>query len=181
MRIAAIAGLFLIPSSLAVAQVSPFSVEGGQVVRGDSPACPLDMNVRQAPGGQMIATDQNGVERKMFAAHLNLFLHDGRADRTSQRMVNATVTVQGWNGKARVLPADSVIGPKGELVKTFAVPLTGGGLPDAFAELSLPGFTAARRVELESITFDDGQVWRFTGASACRAAPDPFMPVDHSK
>ncbi len=183
MRIATFAGLVVLLSSsfAALGQVSPFAVEGGQVVRTASPECPLSMHVRQAAGGQMIATDKSGAQVKMFAAHLRLQLSDSRPNRTSQRMVNATVTVRGWNGKAKVLPADSSFAPNGDLVKTFTVQLTGGGLPDALAELHLPGFTAARMVELESITFDDGQVWSFKGSSACRAAPDPFMPVGSSK
>lgn len=183
MRIATFAGLVvLIPSSFAAhGQVSPFAVEGGQVVRTASPECPLAMHVRQAAGGQMIATDKSGAHLKMFAAHLQLQLRDSRSNRTSQRMVNATVTVRGWNGKAKVLPANSYQAPIGDLVKSFTVELTGGGLPDASAELHLPGFTSARMVELESITFDDGQVWSFKGSSACHAAPDPFMPVGHSK
>jgi len=182
MRIATFAGLVLISiSSAAVAQVSPFSVEGGRIVRSASPACPVDMHVRQGVGGQMVATDRNGAQVEMFAAHLKLQLHDSRPNRTSQRMVNAKVTVRGWNGKARVLPAESFFAQNGDLVKSFTVTLSGGGLPDASADLHLPGFTAARTVELESITFDDGQVWTFSGSSACQATPDPFMPVEDSK
>ncbi len=182
MRIATFAGLVFISTSLvAVGQVAPFSVEGGQVVRSAGPVCPLDMHVRQAPGGQMLATDRNGAQVEMFAAHLNMSLREGHANMTAQRMAKATVTVRGWSGKARVLPADSFFAPNGDLVKTFTVPLSGTGLSQASAELSLPGFTAARVIELNSITFDDGQVWKFTGSSACQAAPDPFMPVDHSK
>src|SRR5579871_1978745 len=159
MRITMFAGLvFLSGSLVAVAQVSPFSVENGLIVRTSSPECPLGMHVRQAPGGQMVATDKDGAQVEMFAARLNLSLHNGRADNGGQRMVKATVTVRGWNGKARVLPADSYLAPNGDLVRTFTVPLAGGGLPDASAELRLPGFTAARIVELESITFDDGQM-----------------------
>ncbi len=182
MRIAAFAGLVLISSSFAaVGQVSPFSLERGQVVRTASPACPLDMHVRQGAGGRMIATDKNGDRVEVFEARLKLLLSDHRPNRSTQRMVKARITVRGWNGKAKVLPTDSFLAANGDLVKMFTVPLAGGGLPDASADLYLPGFTAARVIELESITFDDGQVWSFTGSSACHAAPDPFMPVDHSK
>jgi len=182
MRIATFAGLLVLSGSFAaVAQVSPFSVENGQVVRTFTPECPLSMHVRQGAGGQMVATNKNRDQVDMFAAHLKLQLHDSRPNRTTRRMVNATVTVRGWNGKAKMLPADSFLAPNGDLVKTFTVQLLGGGLPDASADLSLPGFTAARIVELESVTYDDGQVWSFKGVSACHAAPDPFMPVERSK
>ena len=181
MRIAKFAGLHFLSSSLiAAAQIS--SVEGGQVIRTATPACPLDMHVRQAPGGQMIATGKNGARVEMFEARLKLLLSDRRLDRSNQRMVTARVTVLGWNGKEQVLP----IGAQGSQNRdparmALTVPLIGGGLPDASADLNLPGFTGANLVELESITFEDGQVWSFKGSSACRAAPDPFMPVGHAK
>ena len=181
MRVVAVLASVLFSGIPVLAQVSPFSVDNGLVVRTASPACPVGIRVRQAPGGQMVATDKNGAQMEMFAARLHLFLHDGHPDRSGQLMVKATVTVRGWNGKARLLPADSFVAANGDLVKTFTVPLSGGGLPEASAELMLPGFTAARVVELESITFDDGQVWSFSGNSGCRVAPDPFMPVEESK
>ena len=183
MRIARLAGLVILPGALAaVAQVSPFSVEGGQVVRTFKAECPLDMRVRQGAGGRMIATDKDGERVERFEARLKLLLTDRRPNSTGQRMVKATVLVHGWTGKEQILPVGAKRDRDENLAKmALAVPLSGGGLPDASADLNLPGFTAARLVELESITFDDGQVLMFTGSSACQAAPDPFMPVDHSK
>ena len=183
MRIARLAGLVLLPGAFAaVAQVSPFSVEGGQVVRTFKAECPLDMRVRQGAGGRMIATDKNGERVETFEARLKLLLTDLRPNRTDQRMVKATVTVRGWTGKEQILPVGVMRDHDGNLARMgLTVPLSGGGLPEASADLHLPGFTAARLVELESITFDDGQVWSFTGASACQAVPDPFMPVGNSK
>jgi hypothetical protein len=139
-------------------------------------ACPLDMHVRQRAGGSLMSTDAQGRPVKTFAARLKLELTDQRPDKTGQRMVSATVTVRGWNPNARALPID---GGRGDsLARTMTVPLTGGGIPDASADLELPGFTAARMVRLDSITYDDGQVWRFR---SCQAAPDLYMPVEGSK
>jgi len=144
------------------------------------PACPLGMHVGQRAGGTLMATDDQGRRVKMFAARLSLELKDLRPDRTGRHMVSATVTVRGWNPKPRAVPLDSDGSRNGNLVRTMTVPLTGGGLPDASADLELPGFTAARVVELESITYDDGQVWDLSGAPSCRVAPDLYMPVDRS-
>ena len=183
MRIATFAGLlFVIGSVPAVAQVSPFSVEGGQVVRTASPQCPLDMHVRQGAGGRMIATDKNGGRVERFEARLKLLLSDHRPSRSGQRMVRARVTVIGWNGKEQILPVGATRDQSSGMARMdVTVALSGGGFPDASADLNLPGFTGARLVELQSVTYDDGQVWSFTGSSACHAAPDPFMPVDHAK
>ena len=141
------------------------------------PACPLDMHVRQRAGGTLVSTDDRGRRVETFAARLKLELKDLRPDRSSQHMVSAKVTVRGWTPMERIVPLDSGHGRNGNLVKTMTVPLTGGGLPDASADLMLPGFTAARMVRLESVTLDDGSVWSFR---SCQAAPDLYMPVDGS-
>jgi hypothetical protein len=168
--------VFICSVPAALAQVFPFSVDGGQVVRTASPACPLNMHVRQRAGGTLLSTDVQGRRVETFAARLRLELTNPLPDRSSQRMESATVTVQGWSAKEKILPVHS--GDRsGPPLKTMTVPLTGGGLPNASADLELPGFTAARMVRLESITFDDGQVRTFR---SCQTAPDPFMPVDGS-
>jgi hypothetical protein len=136
------------------------------------------MHVGQRPGGTLVATDSQGRRTETFAARLKLDLKDERPDRNSQRMVSATVTVRGWNPQTRVLPLDGGGGGKGNVVRTMTVALTGGGLPDASADLELPGITAARMVRLESVTFDDGEVWSFR---SCQAVPDLYMPVSDSK
>jgi hypothetical protein len=142
--------------------------------------CPLYMHVGQRAGGTLMSTDAEGRRVETFVARLKLELKDQRSDKSGQRMVSATVTVRGWNPKAGALPVSSGNGHYRNLVRTMTVSLTGGGLPDASAELKLPGFTAARMVELESITYEDGQVWTFSGGASCRVAPDLYMPVDAS-
>ena len=140
-------------------------------------ACPLDMHVRQRAGGSLLETDTQGRRVPKFVPRLTLELKDTRPDRSSRRMVSATVTVHGWNPRARMVPLDSDAGGKGDLVRRMTVSLTGGGLPDASADLYLPGFAATRMVRLDSITFDDGEVWSF---HSCQAAPDLYMPVGDS-
>ncbi len=100
MRIATIAGMVFICSvPAALAQVFPLSVDGGQVVRTASPACPLNMHVRQRAGGTLLSTDVQGRRVETFAARLRLELTNPLPDRSSQRMESATVTVQGWSAK----------------------------------------------------------------------------------
>lgn len=151
-----------------------------RAVEPASPAsvCPLDMHVRQGIGSRMMAVDEHGAQVEMFAARLKLLLKDLRADKTGQRMVRATVTVHGLNGQEQILPADTE--PRSaDAKKTLSVRLTGDGDPEVSGDLLLPGFTAALMVDLESVTYDDGTVWKFSGASACHAPPDFLMPVGH--
>jgi hypothetical protein len=180
MRVVAGLVLFLVLAGSAIlAQTGPQSAGSG-MLRPDSamvPACPLDMHVRQRAGGTLVSTDDRGRRVETFAARLKLELKDLRPDRSSQRMISANVSVRGWTPKERIMPLDSRMDQYGDLVKTMTVPLTGGGLPDASGDLMLPGFTAARMVRLDSITFDDGDVWSFR---SCEASPDLYMPVDGS-
>lgn len=180
MRIALGLGLVLISVSMySAAQNASLLVPAGPVTRAvAASACPLDMRVRQGVGGKTMAVDENGAQVEIFAARLKLLLNDARPNRTNERMVKARVTVRGWNGKEQILPAGSARESAWDQARiTLTVSLTGGGLPEASADLMLPGFTAARIVELESVTFDDGDVWSFAGSSSCRVAPDLYMPV----
>jgi|SRR4051794_20165614 len=184
MRVVSGLGLFLVLGGFAAgAQTGPqpavsgtFRVDAANP-RAGTTACPLDMRVRQRAGGTLVSTDQRGRRVETFAARLKLELKDERPDRSGLRMVTATVSVRGWTPRERILPLDSSKDRDGNLVKTMTVPLTGGGLPDASADLMLPGFTAARMVRLESIALDDGSVWNFR---SCEVAPDLYMPVDGS-
>src|SRR5438067_10081107 len=164
MRVVAGLGVFVLLTGFSGwAQTAPPSIGSSMLSGGANmtPACPIDMHVRQRAGGTLVSTDERGRRVETFAARLKLELKDLRPDRSSQRMVTAKVSVRGWTPKERILPLDSRKDRNGNLVKTMTVPLTGGGLHDASADLMLHGFTAARMVELESITYDDGQVWKF--------------------
>ena len=184
MRVVSGLGLFLVLGGLAAAaQTGPQSAVSGTLLvdaanpRAASPACPLNMRVRQRAGGTLVSTDERGRRVETFAARLKLELKDERPDRSGQRMIAARVSVRGWAPRERILPLDTSKDRDGNLVKTMTVPLSGGGLRDASADLMLAGFTAARMVRLESITLDDGSVWNFR---SCEVAPDLYMPVDGS-
>ncbi len=199
MRIVAGLGILLLVSGIsAVAQTPAASsnsdgiVCSERLVPGTSPegslfrecrsallqACPLYMHVGQRAGGTLITTDDQGRRVKMFAARLRLELKDQRPERSGQRMVSATVTVSGWNPQARAVPLDASGAGKGSRVRTMTVPLSGGGVPEASADLELPGFTAARLVRLDSVSFEDGQVLTL---HSCQVAPDMYMPVEDWK
>lgn len=146
------------------------------------PGCPIDMRVHQRMGGDMVAVDANGVKRHVFAQRLRLFLNDLRPVEADRKIVSATVTVHGSGGKARVAPvgADSIVtvGP-GSIQRTLTVGLTSWGEPGVSGDFGLPGFTSASRVDLESVTYSDGSVWKLSGNETCRVAPDPMMLINH--
>lgn len=147
------------------------------------PGCPISMQVRQRMGGATVAVDANGMKRKVFAQRLRLFLNDLRADSPGGKIVSATVTVHGTSTKARMQPAGSASGASfgpdsGSMVRTVNVDLAQWGEPGVSGDFLLPGFTSASRVDLESVTYDDGSVWKLSGNETCRVAPDPLMLIN---
>ena len=42
-----------------------------------------------------------------------------------------------------------------------------------------PGFTSTRMVDLESVAYDDGSVWKLSGTGTCHVPPDMVMLVGH--
>jgi hypothetical protein len=148
------------------------------------PACPLNMHVRQGIGGGMIAVDDDGVKRKVFAPRLWLFLNDLSKDKPGQKIVSASVTVHGTSGKAHMQSLESH--PPGyldlnsnDLARTLDVDLAEGGEPGVSGDFRLPGFTSATRIDLDSVTYDDGTTWKLTGTQTCRVAPDMLMRVSN--
>src|SRR4051794_5839617 len=186
MRVAANFGvLILISVGSSVAQTGP-PAQNPTLLRSDPatfrtpvvPGCPVDMHVRQGIGGALVAVDENGVKRPVFAPQYRLFLNDVR--KPGQKIVSATVTVRGWNGKARALPADSDSNLKfGSIQRTVTVNLAGWGEPGVEGDFRLPGFTSASRVDLQAVTYEDGSTWKLASTDTCRVAPDPVMLVGH--
>ena len=135
------------------------------------------MRVRQGVGSKMMAVDKHGAQTEMFAARLKLLLKDLRSDRPAGQMVKATVTVHGLNGAEQIVPADARRDRSAEAVKTLSVRLTPDGEPEVSGDLRLPGFTATLMVDLDSVTYDDGTVVKFSVSSACHVSPDMVMLV----
>jgi hypothetical protein len=141
------------------------------------PACPIDMHVRHGVGGAKVAVNQNGEKREVLAPRLRLFLNDLRTDKSGRRIVSATVTIHGANGKARLQPTDAFTSGPGEMETTLTVALAEWGDPGVSGDFRLPGFVTASRVDLESVTYEDGSTWKLSGTEACRVAPDRLMRV----
>ena len=183
MRIVLSLGLLLVSASTySVAQiVAPAPAPAAAVTRASgASACPLDMRVRQGVGGTMMAVDKNGKQVEMFAARLILLLNDVRREHpTGARIVEATVTVHGTTAKGQILPADTRQSGPGEIAKTLTVRLTAYGEPEVSGDLRLPGFTSTRMVDLESVAYGDGSVWKLSGTDSCHVPPDMAMPVNN--
>ena len=184
MKIATLVGLLLLQGALSAVAQSPspapmsVTVQTGLVVAPGMTPCPIGMHVRQGVGSQMLEA-KDGQRTRVFAARLRLNLWAPQSAKASPAQITgATVTVHGSNGKAGMVLALSNNDRPAEITRTMDVKL---GLDDDktfFAELVLPGMTAATRVDLRSITYADGSTWKVTGhPEFCQATPDPIMLI----
>ena len=108
MRVVAGLGVFVLFTGIPIVAQTTWSPQGPMELRPDVVrSCPINMHVGQGMGGAMLAVDENGVKRLMFAPRLRLFLNDLRTDKSSQRIVSAAVTVHGSNGKPALRPINS--------------------------------------------------------------------------
>ncbi len=135
------------------------------------------MHVRQGVSGGIMTAGKPGQVEKS-GARLNLLLDD-RGTGNPQHMVKARVRVHGLSANPTILPADPASARPTDMVMTVTIGLTPGAESGFSGNLVLPGFTAALRVDLQSITLEDGSVRSFS--DACRAVPDGVMPVGGSQ
>ena len=126
--------------------------------------------------------DGNGEKQKILGPRLRLFLNDLRPSKSSERIVSATVTVHGSSGKGRILPLDSDSHRywdlnSAQLDRTLTVNLAAWGEPGVSGDFRLPGFVTTSRIDLQSVTYEDGSTWKLAGTETCRVAPDLLMRV----
>jgi hypothetical protein len=145
------------------------------------------MRVRQGTGGY-VRQVRNGQPKELPGARLHLTLNGpsaGQKDTLEKtpfaandlKITAATVTVHGWNGKNRFVPAKSGQNSPAESTRTLTIRFAYPDLTEVSGEFLVPGFTATTLVELNSVTYANGETWKFTGSASCKTAPDPLMLV----
>jgi hypothetical protein len=138
------------------------------------PSCPISMRVRQGIGNGVLVV-KGGKRLDTVGSRLRLNLAPSQ-DRPGT-VIAATVIVHGFNGKPGVFPLVATRDHASEITKTLAVSLTADDDNSFWSELLLPGLTGPNRVDLQSVTYVDGSIWKVALTDACHVAPDPFMLV----
>jgi hypothetical protein len=198
MRSAAISCLAVLLASVTMSaqRESQTSSPSGQIVLVQPPptvgTCPLGMHVRQGVNGQLLEVKG---DRRMgsFAAKLILTLTGpalGQGETTfkvpamanSLQIKEAAVTVHGWNGKGRIVRARSGALKQDqedshELTKTFTIRFAAPDVNEISSEFLVSGLTSWTSVDLNSVTYADGETWTFSGSASCHAVPDPLMLI----
>jgi hypothetical protein len=91
------------------------------------------------------------------------------------RIESAEITVYGVTPRASILPLG--VAASNEVSKTFTVHPAAGRKGSQEATVWMRQVGALTRVELNSLTYADGSVWRESESSRCRAVPSLFLPV----
>jgi hypothetical protein len=96
-----------------------------------------------------------------------------------KEIVSAQITVYGFSDKWRGLP---LVGEKDtpDLRKVINLVLKVKGNDHASSDLSLHRFTSVAYVDLDSLTYADGAIWK-ASSPACSVTPDLFMLVSAAR
>jgi hypothetical protein len=137
-------------------------------------ACPIPMSARQGSDGALVAVSpaQPGQpSQKGISQRIRLFVNNGA------KVVSARVTVHGFTAKARMLPVDSSQDGAAQISRNLEISFSNDATNNAGANLLLRGFSAVFAIDVNSITYTDGSIWKTSG-NVCRVVPDPVMLVD---
>lgn len=135
-----------------------------------SMGCPVSLHAQHGSSGNILKVD------KTRPAGIAQLLHLILADADARQIVEGSLTVRGISGKGRIAQARGS-SDAGDVVKNLNVRFHPQEGANVAADMWAPGMTAVLSVELNSVTFADGSVWRFAGRDGCRVAPDPLMLI----
>ena len=132
--------------------------------------CPVSLRARQAGGGDMVKI--NGVPVNGVAQRLHLIV----TNPDSRRVVAANVTVRGFADKARFAETLSSQ-DNSDAARTMDVRFLAGSGKEVSADLRVPGLTAVSAIDLNSVTYADGSIWKLAAGGSCRSWIDGLMLV----
>jgi hypothetical protein len=135
--------------------------------------CPVTMSATQAGAGDMAEvsaaqTPERGLLQRirLTAVEMNL-----------RSVVGATVRVYGLTpAPPRMLPADAFAQGTAEFSRKLEVGFSPDGPSQTSSDLMLRGFTSIKSIDVLSVTFSDGSMWK-PAMGVCRVVPDPFMRI----
>lgn len=174
-RTTAIAAAFFLVSSLVGAQNDNSPTQLKIVVLPPMYGCPVGMRALHAPDFHRVYVHGN-TRTESFAMQLKFVLTNHHAG----QIVAANITAHGGNGKGEVVPAiaSRASGGSAETAKTMNVSFASSPDGSVTTSIVLPGFSYVTFIELNSVTYANGETWKFAPREACQVAPDPLMLVD---
>jgi hypothetical protein len=133
------------------------------------PRCPVTMRAQHLADGEMIKTGGARPQGIGQWLHLTFMAPDSR------RIAKAALTIRGVNSKGRVMQAAEAGDGSSDATTTRTVEFTAGAGRQDVADLWVPGMTAVRSIDVNSVSYADGETWKLAGNLDCRVAPDALM------
>lgn len=137
-----------------------------------NPACPFPISARQGSGAGLIAVRPGQPDegpRPGVSQRIQLSVADSRS------IAEASIVVHGTTAAGRMMPLGGSAGPS-QISRPLNVTFSSAGKNQENADLRLRGFTSVSSIDVQSVTYADGTVWR-SMAGACRVVPDPVMRI----
>jgi hypothetical protein len=136
-------------------------------------ACPVEMHAQHRSDGNLVRTETAHPKGTGQWLHLTL------TGRNAKEISRATLTVEGMSAKGRLQNAASGerLNSSQEMTQTSTVPFAASGDGSSSADFWVPGMTAVQLIDLKSIEYGDGSIWKIADGQSCRVKPDLMMLV----
>jgi hypothetical protein len=129
------------------------------------------MRAQHAADGDLLAVNSSHPKGIGQSLHLTVTSPDSR------QIASATVTVRGLSPKGRVTQALASQDEPSDAEKTMDIRFAAEPGKNAAADVWVPGMSAIKAIDMQSVTFTDGSTWKLPAERACRTFPDPVMLI----
>jgi hypothetical protein len=129
------------------------------------------MRAQHAADGDVLAVNSSHPKGIGQSLHLTVTSPDSR------QIASATVTVRGLTPKGHVTQALASQDNAFDAEKAMDIRFSTGTGKDASADIWVPGLSAVKAIDMQSVTFADGSTWKLPAEKTCRTFPDPVMLI----
>jgi|HubBroStandDraft_1064217.scaffolds.fasta_scaffold09908_3 hypothetical protein len=134
--------------------------------------CPVSLHAQQSSAATRREVGSQDPRPNGIAQSLHLTV----TNPDSRRVVAANVTVRGFANKARLMQVLSDQNSS-DAAKTMDVRFPDVSGKELSADLRVPDLTAVSEIDLNSLTYADGSIWKLAAGNSCRSWIDGFMLV----
>jgi hypothetical protein len=133
--------------------------------------CPVFMRAQHSADGDLLAVNSGHSKGIGQSLHLTVTSPDSR------QIASATMIVRGLTPKGRVTQTMAAQDNTSDAEKTMDIRFSAGPGKAASADIWVPGLSAVKVIEMQSVTFTDGSTWNLPAEKTCRTFPDPLMLI----